>query len=134
MRIAPARTKGLDDRWSFHKFLPDLNNPRLTREMKVRRIRSAVPNGQSRQMSNLDRERVLDVRHWTENLFSFSTSRSPTFRFQSGQFTMIGLDIEGKPLLRAYSMASAHHEDTLEFFSIKVQDGPLTSRLQHLKP
>jgi ferredoxin--NADP+ reductase len=85
-------------------------------------------------MSNLDRERVLDVRHWTENLFSFSTSRSPTFRFQSGQFTMIGLDIEGKPLLRAYSMASAHHEDTLEFFSIKVQDGPLTSRLQHLRP
>ena len=85
-------------------------------------------------MSNLDRERVLDVRHWTENLFSFSTSRGPTFRFQSGQFTMIGLDIEGKPLLRAYSMASAHHEDTLEFFSIKVQDGPLTSRLQHLKP
>jgi ferredoxin/flavodoxin---NADP+ reductase len=85
-------------------------------------------------MSNLDRERVLDVRHWTENLFSFSTSRSPTFRFQSGQFTMIGLDVEGKPLLRAYSMASANYEDTLEFFSIKVQDGPLTSRLQHLKP
>jgi ferredoxin--NADP+ reductase len=84
-------------------------------------------------MSSLDRERVLEVRHWTDTLFSFSTSRSPSFRFQSGQFTMIGLDIEGKPLLRAYSMASANYEETLEFFSIKVQDGPLTSRLQHLK-
>jgi ferredoxin/flavodoxin---NADP+ reductase len=84
-------------------------------------------------MSSLDRETVLSVRHWTESLFSFSTSRSPSFRFQSGQFTMIGLDIEGRPLLRAYSMASANYEETLEFFSIKVQDGPLTSRLQHLK-
>ncbi|MBV9755348.1 MAG: ferredoxin--NADP reductase [Hyphomicrobiales bacterium] len=85
-------------------------------------------------MSNLDRERVLEVRHWTEDLFSFSTSRSPSFRFQSGQFTMIGLDVEGKPLLRAYSLASANFEEKLEFFSIKVQDGPLTSRLQHLEP
>jgi ferredoxin--NADP+ reductase len=84
-------------------------------------------------MSSLDRETVLSVRHWTETLFSFSTSRSPSFRFQSGQFTMIGLDIEGRPLLRAYSMASANYEENLEFFSIKVQDGPLTSRLQHLK-
>jgi ferredoxin--NADP+ reductase len=89
---------------------------------------------QSHQMSNLDRERVLDVHHWTENLFSFTTSRSPAFRFQSGQFTMIGLELEGKPLLRAYSMASANYEESLEFFSIKVQDGPLTSRLRHLKP
>ncbi len=88
---------------------------------------------QSQHMSNLDRERVLDVHHWTENLFSFTTSRSPAFRFQSGQFTMIGLDIEGRPLLRAYSMASANYEERLEFFSIKVQDGPLTSRLQHLE-
>jgi ferredoxin/flavodoxin---NADP+ reductase len=89
---------------------------------------------QSQHMSNLDRERVLDVHHWTENLFSFTTSRSPAFRFQSGQFTMIGLELEGRPLLRAYSMASAKYEESLEFFSIKVQDGPLTSRLQHLKP
>ncbi|MFI4996668.1 MAG: ferredoxin--NADP reductase [Hyphomicrobiales bacterium] len=84
-------------------------------------------------MSSIDRERVLDVHHWTDTLFSFSTSRSPAFRFENGQFTMIGLDIEGRPLLRAYSMASANYEEKLEFFSIKVPDGPLTSRLQHLR-
>jgi len=84
-------------------------------------------------MSSLDRERVLEVHHWTDTLFSFKTSRSPSFRFENGQFTMIGLDIEGRPLLRAYSMASANYEERLEFFSIKVPDGPLTSRLQHLK-
>src|SRR6516225_8069904 len=84
-------------------------------------------------MSNLDRERVLKVRHWTDTLFSLSTSRSPSFRFESGQFTMIGLELNGRPLLRAYSMASANYEEKLEFFSIKVPDGPLTSRLQHLK-
>ena len=84
-------------------------------------------------MSNFLRERVLEVRHWTEALFSFSTTRDPSFRFANGQFTMIGLEVEGRPLLRAYSMASANHEDRLEFFSIKVPDGPLTSRLQHLK-
>ncbi|HET6160358.1 MAG TPA: ferredoxin--NADP reductase [Dongiaceae bacterium] len=83
-------------------------------------------------MSNLNEERVLAVRHWTDNLFSFATTRDPGFRFQNGQFTMIGLRIEGKPLLRAYSMASANHEERLEFFSIKVANGPLTSRLQHL--
>ncbi|MYZ48184.1 ferredoxin--NADP reductase [Propylenella binzhouense] len=84
-------------------------------------------------MSNLQHETVLDVRHWTDSLFSFRTTRDQSFRFRSGQFTMIGIEIEGRPLLRAYSMASAHHEETLEFFSIKVQDGPLTSRLQHLR-
>ena len=84
-------------------------------------------------MSNFLRERVLEVRHWTEALFSFSTTRDPSFRFANGQFTMIGLEVEGRPLLRAYSTASANHEDRLEFFSIKVPDGPLTSRLQHLK-
>jgi ferredoxin/flavodoxin---NADP+ reductase len=83
-------------------------------------------------MSNLNEERVLAVRHWTDNLFSFVTTRDPGFRFQNGQFTMIGLQIEGKPLLRAYSMASANYEEKLEFFSIKVANGPLTSRLQHL--
>lgn len=66
-------------------------------------------------------------------LFSFTTTRSSSFRFRNGQFTMIGLEVNGRPLLRAYSMASANHEEHLEFFSIKVQDGPLTSRLQHLK-
>ncbi|MBS7538777.1 ferredoxin--NADP reductase [Ancylobacter lacus] len=84
-------------------------------------------------MSNLHQERVLSVHHWTDNLFTFTTTRDPALRFKSGQFVMIGLEVNGKPLLRAYSIASAHYEDTLEFFSIKVQDGPLTSRLQHLK-
>lgn len=84
-------------------------------------------------MSNLNHERVLQVRHWTDTLFSFVTTRAPAFRFQSGQFVMIGLPDGERPLLRAYSMASAHYEDTLEFFSIKVADGPLTSRLQHLR-
>jgi ferredoxin--NADP+ reductase len=84
-------------------------------------------------MSNFNEERVLSVHHWTDRLFSFRTTRAPTFRYRNGQFTMIGLKVEGKPLLRAYSMASANHDDHLEFFSIKVADGPLTSRLQHLK-
>ncbi|HEY9549033.1 MAG TPA: ferredoxin--NADP reductase [Kiloniellaceae bacterium] len=84
-------------------------------------------------MSNLNTETVLSVHHWTDTLFSFTTTRDPGFRFANGQFTMIGLEVEGRPLLRAYSMASANHEDRLEFLSIKVPDGPLTSRLQHLK-
>ena len=86
--------------------------------------------GSRRPSSNFLQERVLDVRHWTEALFSFTTTRDPSFRFENGQFTMIGLEVEGRPLLRAYSMASANYEDQLEFFSIKVPDGPLTSRLQ----
>ena len=85
-------------------------------------------------MSNLNSETVLEVRHWTDSLFSFRTTRDPAFRFLSGQFTMIGLEVAGKPLLRAYSMASAHYDETLEFFSIKAPNGPLTSRLQHLQP
>ena len=85
-------------------------------------------------MSNLYAETVTDVRHWTDSLFSFRTTRDPAFRFLAGQFTMIGLEVDGKPLLRAYSMASAHYDEGLEFFSIKVADGPLTSRLQHLVP
>jgi ferredoxin--NADP+ reductase len=83
-------------------------------------------------MSNLFTETVLTVHHWTDRLFSFTTTRSPAFRFLSGQFTMIGLEIAGRPLLRAYSMVSASHEEHLEFLSIKVPDGPLTSKLQHL--
>ncbi len=86
-----------------------------------------------RSMSALNREQVLSVRHWTDSLFSFTTTRDPGFRFQSGQFAMMGLEIEGRPLLRAYSMASAHYEENLEFFSIKVPDGPLTSRLQKIR-
>jgi ferredoxin--NADP+ reductase len=84
-------------------------------------------------MSSLATETVTSVHHWTDMLFSFTTTRNAAFRFLNGQFTMIGLEIDGRPLLRAYSMASANHEEHLEFFSIKVQDGPLTSRLQHLK-
>lgn len=84
-------------------------------------------------MSNMNQERVLEVRHWTDGLFSFTTTRDPGFRFVSGQFTMMGLEVEGRPLLRAYSMASAPYEDRLEFFSIKVPDGPLTSRLQGIQ-
>ncbi|HYZ64845.1 MAG TPA: ferredoxin--NADP reductase [Acetobacteraceae bacterium] len=85
-------------------------------------------------MSNLYQETVTGVRHWTDKLFSFTATRDPSFRFQSGQFTMIGLQVDGKPLLRAYSMASAHYDEQLEFFSIKAPNGPLTSRLQHLRP
>ena len=84
-------------------------------------------------MSNFNQESVLSVHHWTDTLFSFTTSRDPSFRFRNGEFTMIGLKLGDKPLLRAYSVASANYEDRLEFFSIKVPDGPLTSRLQHLK-
>jgi ferredoxin/flavodoxin---NADP+ reductase len=84
-------------------------------------------------MSNFYQAEVLSVHHWTDRLFSFTTRREPTFRYQSGQFAMIGLEIEGKPLMRAYSMVSPHYEDTLEFLSIKVPDGPLTSYLQNIK-
>jgi ferredoxin--NADP+ reductase len=78
-------------------------------------------------------ETVLDVRHWTDAYFSFTTTRDDGFRFENGQFVMIGLQVEGRPLLRAYSIASANWEEQLEFFSIKVPDGPLTSRLQHIR-
>src|ERR1700760_3365685 len=84
-------------------------------------------------MVALATEHVIDVHHWNDTLFSFRTTRDPGFRFESGHFVMIGLEVDGRPLMRAYSIASAHYEEHLEFFSIKVQDGPLTSRLQHLK-
>ncbi len=78
-------------------------------------------------------ETVTWVHHWTDRLFSFRTTRDPGFRFVNGQFVMIGLEVDGKPLLRAYSMASANWAEHLEFLSIKVPDGPLTSRLQHIR-
>src|SRR5690349_23428129 len=84
-------------------------------------------------MSAFNTETVLSVHHWNDNLFTFRTTRDQALRFANGQFVMIGLEVEGRPLLRAYSVASANYEDHLEFFSIKVPDGPLTSRLQHLK-
>lgn len=83
-------------------------------------------------MSNFYEERVLSVHHWTDTLFSFTTTRDTSFRFKNGQFTMIGLKVDEKPLLRAYSVVSTNYDETLEFFSIKVPDGPLTSRLQNL--
>lgn len=76
---------------------------------------------------------VIEVHHWTDRLFSFKTTRDPGFRFENGQFVMIGLPVDGRPLLRAYSLASANHEEWLEFFSIKVPNGPLTSKLCDIK-
>src|SRR5258708_12174525 len=84
------------------------------------------------KMSNFNQESVLSVHHWTDTLFSFTTTRHPSFRFRNGEFTMIGLQVGEKPLLRAYIVASANYEDRLEFFSIKVPAGPLTSPPQHL--
>ncbi|MFB1011135.1 MAG: ferredoxin--NADP reductase [Thiopseudomonas sp.] len=84
-------------------------------------------------MSNLNTERVLSVHHWNDSLFSFKTTRDPGLRFENGQFVMIGLEVEGRPLMRAYSIASPNYEDHLEFYSIKVPNGPLTSKLQHLQ-
>ncbi len=83
-------------------------------------------------MSAFNEERVLSVHHWTDKLFTFTTTRDQALRFSNGHFTMIGLKVNGKPLLRAYSIVSANYEDHLEFLSIKVPDGPLTSRLQHI--
>jgi len=84
-------------------------------------------------MSAFNPARVLSVHHWNDTLFSFKTTRDPALRFHNGHFVMLGLEIDGKPLVRAYSIASANYEEELEFLSIKVQNGPLTSRLQHLK-
>lgn len=84
-------------------------------------------------MSANAHETVLSVHHWNDTLFSFKTTRAPGLRFKTGQFVMIGLEIDGRPLMRAYSVVSAHYDDHLEFYSIKVPDGPLTSRLQHLR-
>jgi len=84
--------------------------------------------------ASLTVETVLRVRHWNDHLLSFAITRPPSFRFRSGEFVMIGLPGEGRPLLRAYSIASPAYADELEFLSIKVPDGPLTSRLQRIAP
>ena len=83
-------------------------------------------------MSPLSTQRVISVHHWNDRLFSFRTTRDDALRFINGQFVMLGLEQEGRPLTRAYSIASANHEEFLEFLSIKVPNGPLTSKLQHL--
>lgn len=84
-------------------------------------------------MSAFNTETVLEVHHWNDSLFSFKTTRDASLRFRNGHFVMIGLQVDGKPLVRAYSVASANYEESLEFLSIKVPGGALTSRLQHLK-
>ncbi len=85
-------------------------------------------------MSNLNQEQVLSVHHWNDTLFSFTTTRNAGFRFKNGHFVMMGLDVEGRPLLRAFSLVSANYDEHLEFYSIKIPDGALTSRLQHIQP
>ena len=84
-------------------------------------------------MTAFVKEQVESVTHWNEHLFSFRSTRNNSFKFENGHFVMLGLEVDGKPLVRAYSMASANYDDYLEFLSIKVPDGPLTSKLQHLK-
>lgn len=96
-----------------------------------RRMGEAAKPG--REVKGYWRARVLEVTHYTDKLFSFRVSRDASFRFEAGQFVMIGLEVEGKPLVRAYSIASAPYDDHLEFFSIKVPNGPLTSRLQGIR-
>jgi ferredoxin--NADP+ reductase len=85
-------------------------------------------------MNGLNHERVLSVHHWNDSVFSFKTTRHQAFRFQNGHFVMIGLEVERRPLLRAFSVVSANYDEHLEFYSIKIPDGALTSRLQHIRP
>src|SRR5579871_1541622 len=103
------------------------------RASRRRRSRSSLSSLEVRQLAHFGSEQVLGVRHWTDSQFTFTTTRDAGLRFANGQFVMLGLALEDRPLMRAYSIASANHEDHLEFLSIKVQDGPLTSRLQHLR-
>lgn len=84
-------------------------------------------------MASIVKERVTHVHHWNETLFSIRTSRGDSLRFENGHFVMLGMEVEGRPLMRAYSIASANYEEELEFFSIKVPNGPLTSRLQNIQ-
>jgi len=83
-------------------------------------------------MAAVSKQNVTSVRHWNESLFSFTTTRDRTLRFENGHFVMVGMEVEGQPLMRAYSIASANYDEELEFLSIKIPDGPLTSRLQNI--
>lgn len=98
------------------------------------KLRQGPEPKQAAIMSAFHTETVTSVHHWTDTLFSLTTSRDPGFRFRNGQFVMLGLEVDGRPLSRAYSLAAADYEDHLEFFSIKVADGAFTSRLAHIKP
>lgn len=84
-------------------------------------------------MASLSTQSVTEVHHWNDSLFSFKTTRDRSLRFENGHFVMLGLEVEGRPLMRAYSIASPNYDEEMEFFSIKVPDGPLTSRLQNIK-
>ncbi len=84
-------------------------------------------------MAKLHTETVIDVHHWSDRLFTIKTTRDLSLRFHNGEFAMIGIEVNGKLLTRAYSMASSNYDDYLEFYSIKVQDGEFTSRLQHIE-
>ena len=101
-----------------------MNNQVPVNEISANKV-PTLPNAQ----------KVTDVRHYTDELFSFRVSRPQSLRFRSGEFVMIGLMGDtGKPLLRAYSIASPSWDEELEFYSIKVPEGPLTSKLQHIQP
>jgi ferredoxin--NADP+ reductase len=84
-------------------------------------------------MTEVHREKVIEVHHWSDTLFTIKTTRDRSLRFRNGEFAMMGMEVNGRPLMRAYSMASSQYEDHLEFYSIKVQHGDLTSRLQYIK-
>ena len=84
-------------------------------------------------MTEVHKEKVIEVHHWSDTLFTIKTTRDRSLRFRNGEFAMMGMEVDGRPLMRAYSMASSQYEDHLEFYSIKVQHGDLTSRLQHIK-
>lgn len=97
-------------------------------------LSTSVLTPPSKSYAHLNPETVLTVHHWTDRLFSFTTTRDQSLRFENGQFAMIGLELGGKPLLRAYSIASANYEEQLEFLSISVPEGPLTSHLCKIQP
>lgn len=109
----------------YIKMLQVLHLRRFNRRYGVSQQRFA------QAMSAFSEQTILSVHHWTDRLFTFTTTRDVGLRFKNGHFTMIGMEAEGKPLVRAYSVASPNYEPYLEFLSIKVPDGPLTSRLQH---
>jgi ferredoxin/flavodoxin---NADP+ reductase len=83
-------------------------------------------------MAALSRQNVTGVHHWNESLFSFTTTRARSLRFENGHFVMVGMEVAGKPLMRAFSIVSANHDEQLEFLSIKIPNGPLTSQLQNI--
>ncbi len=84
-------------------------------------------------MASISTQSVTEIHHWNNSLFSFKTTRDRSLKFENGHFLMLGMEVEGKPLMRAYSIASPNYDEELEFLSIKVADGALTSRLQNIR-